>query len=216
MVNAPLLLLIFVPWLLAREWPATDATASAEHGATAGNMADALYAEIGLQGKLSQAAFTAGYHRMEHLGQHGAVLAIADMSQPSTARRFYVIDMENKVLLLRTFVAHGQGSGGLYCTRFSNREGSHATSKGLYRVGAGIESPKHGPALLLHGLERGVNDQALEREVIIHGADYVGEDFIAEHGRSGRSWGCPAVSRRDMPRMLELLANGGLLYVHGG
>ena len=49
----------------------------------------------------------------------------------------------------------------------------------------------------------------------MHGADYVGDAFIREHGRLGRSWGCPAVSRADMPRMLELLADGGLLYVHG-
>jgi hypothetical protein len=98
---------------------------------------------------------------------------------------------------------------------FSNREGSHQTSLGLYRVGAEIVSPKHGAALLLHGLERGINCKALEREVIMHGADYVSDDFIAEHGRLGRSWGCPAVSRADMPRMLELLADGGLLYVHG-
>ena len=117
--------------------------------------------------------------------------------------------------MLRTWVAHGQGSGELNCTSFSNREGSHATSKGLYRIGAEIVSPKHGAALMLHGLDRGLNCQAEAREVIMHGADYVSAEFIAQHGRLGRSWGCPAVSRADMPRMIELLADGGYLYVHG-
>jgi len=99
--------------------------------------------------------------------------------------------------------------------RFSNRDGSHQTSLGLYRVGSAIVSPKHGHALLLHGLDRGVNDGALRREVIIHSADYVSAEFIAAHGRLGRSWGCPAVSRDDMARVIELLADDGLLYVAG-
>ncbi|MCB0788772.1 MAG: murein L,D-transpeptidase catalytic domain family protein, partial [Flavobacteriales bacterium] len=63
---------------------------------------------------------------------------------------------------------------------------------------------------------RGVNDKALEREIIMHGADYVSEAFIAEHGRLGRSWGCPAVPREHMQRLVTLLADGGLLFVYGG
>lgn len=174
-----------------------------------------LYAEIGLEGAVAESAFSKGYSSAARRGIQPRMLAIADMTLPSTAKRFCVIDLDNKKLLLRTYVAHGQGSGELMCTTFSNREGSHATSKGLYRVGAQIVSPKHGPALMLHGLDRGVNCQAEKREVIMHGADYVSEDFIAQQGRLGRSWGCPAVPRADMPRMIELLAGGGYLYVHG-
>jgi hypothetical protein len=138
------------------------------------------------------------------------------MSQPSTAQRLYIIDMDAKKVVLRTWVAHGQNSGDLTATKFSNRDDSHETSLGLYRVGAKITSPKHGPALLLDGLDKGVNDKALAREVIIHGAEYVSAPFIASHGRLGRSWGCPAVPPGDMARIIELLAEGGLLYVYGG
>lgn len=161
-------------------------------------------------------ALRTGLVRAEALAGPARVLAIADMTQPSTAKRLYVIDLERRTLLLRTYVAHGQRSGDLMAEHFSNTNGSHQTSLGLYRVGVQITSPKHGPALLLHGLERGLNDQALAREVIIHGADYVSEAFIRQHGRLGRSWGCPAVSRADMPAVIDLLAEGGLLYVHGG
>lgn len=152
--------------------------------------------------------------RVEQSKEKAHVLAIADMSQPSTAKRLYVIDLDRKVLLLRTYVAHGQNTGDLMAERFSNKHGSHQTSLGLYRVGAEIVSPKHGAALLLHGLDKGVNDQALPREVIIHGADYVSESFIGQHGRLGRSWGCPAVTRESMKSMIDLLANGGLLYIY--
>jgi hypothetical protein len=68
--------------------------------------------------------------------------------------------------------------------------------------------------LLLHGLDRGVNDKAEVREIIIHGADYVSASFIQQHGRLGRSFGCPAVPDALMPRMVEWLADDGLLYVH--
>lgn len=175
----------------------------------------ALYAEIGLEGALAEMAFTKAHASASRRGLKPRILAIADMTLPSTAKRLCVIDLENKELLLRTYVAHGQGSGELMCTSFSNREGSHATSKGLYRVGAEIVSPKHGAALLLLGLDKGVNCLAEKREVIMHGADYVSEEFIASNGRLGRSWGCPAVPRSDMVRMIELLAGGGYLYVHG-
>lgn len=184
-------------------------------GAESLEAASSLYAEIGLEGHMTEAVFAKGYASVARHGVKAHMLAIADMTQPSTAKRLYLIDLDKKQLVMRTWVAHGQGSGELMCSSFSNREGSHATSKGLYRVGAEIASPKHGAALMLHGMDRGVNCQAENREVIMHGADYVSADFIARHGRLGRSWGCPAVSRSDMPRMIELLAEGGYLYVHG-
>jgi hypothetical protein len=143
------------------------------------------------------------------------MLAIADMTQPSTAQRFFVIDLQSKKVVMRTWVAHGQNSGGLMATQFSNKDESHQTSLGVYRVGKRIISPKHGPALLLEGLDKGVNDKALRREIIVHGADYVSEAFIKSNGRLGRSWGCPALPRAEMARAIEFLADGGVLYVHG-
>lgn len=176
---------------------------------------EVLYEELGLAGALAPEALDECLERMERSGIHAPVVAIADMSRPSTEKRLFIFDIESRSLLMRTYVAHGRNTGDLMAEHFSNRHGSHQTSLGLYRVGARITSPKHGPALLLHGLEEGLNDQALAREVIIHGADYVSESFIDRHGRLGRSWGCPAVARKDMPRMLEMLAEGGVLYVHG-
>jgi hypothetical protein len=181
----------------------------------AAEVADALFREAGVAGMLESAVLVSGYRTMARHGLQARMLAIADMTQPSTAQRLFIFDLEARKLVLRTWVAHGQNSGGLMAERFSNRNGSHQTSLGLYRVGVRIVSPKHGPALLLHGLDKGINDLALRREVIIHGADYVSAHFIAAHGRLGRSWGCPAVPRADMAQVMDLLAEGGLLYVAG-
>lgn len=193
----------------------TGAAYVSDADAVAEDPAGAVYREAGLVGILDSVVFLAGHRDMERHGLRARMLAIADMTQPSTAKRLFIVDLEAKRLVLRTWVAHGQNSGGLTAERFSNREGSHQTSLGLYRVGTEIVSPKHGPALLLHGLDAGLNDQALHREVIIHGADYVSARFIAANGRLGRSWGCPAVPREEMARVIELLADGGLLYVAG-
>ncbi len=203
---------------------APDSAAAVSAGSTPNSIAssvaanpDAVYNDAGLTGIIAREVFEAAYASITAHGldaKHGT-LAIADMSQPSTAQRLVLVDLDTHTLLLRTWVAHGSGSGGLMAQRFSNREGSHATSLGLYRVGTQIVSPKHGAALLLQGLDRGRNDQAQSREVIIHGADYVSQDFIARTGRLGRSWGCPAVPRAQMAKVIAALEDDGLLYVYG-
>jgi len=200
--------------LLACMAPAFKPTARSAPLAAAVSSADSLYHEVGLDGMLDRQVFDSAYASMERRGLRTNSLAIADMSQPSTAHRLFLIDLAAKKLVLRTWVAHGLKSGDLMAERFSNRPDSHQTSRGLYRVEEEINSPKHGAALLLRGLDAGVNDLARAREVIIHGADYVSADFIARHGRLGRSWGCPAVPLAEMKRMIALLANGGLLFVY--
>ena len=216
MVNPPMLLVFLWSWLFAGEPGAAPMPVPLPVMAEDAARAEALelYHEVGLAGEVATEVFVKAYARVSSMAP-ARMLAIADMTQPSTAKRLYIIDLDRKTLMLRTWVAHGQGTGEVMARHFSNSHGSHQTSLGLYRVGAGIVSPKHGPALLLHGMDKGTNDQALAREVIMHGADYVSASFIAQHGRLGRSWGCPAVSREHMAKMIELLADGGLLYVHG-
>lgn len=217
MVNPPMLLVFLWSWLFAGEPNAVPIPAPVPAVAEDAAHAEAmeLYHEVGLVGEVAPEVFLKAYSRAAGKIAAGRMLAIADMTQPSTAKRLYIIDLDRKTLVLRTWVAHGQGTGELMARHFSNSHGSHQTSLGLYRVGAEIVSPKHGPALLLHGMDKGTNDQALAREVIMHGAEYVSASFIAQHGRLGRSWGCPAVSRDHMAKMIDLLADGGLLYVHG-
>ncbi len=208
----------FLAALLGASTPAIAAPlpSSPSSEAPRADVAVETYNAIGLEGVMKAEAFLAALDKCAAKKVKARMLAVADMTLPSTEKRLYLIDLEKRQLVLRTYVAHGQNTGELMAEHFSNKEGSHQSSLGLHRVGAEIVSPKHGAALLLHGLEKGVNDKALQREIIMHGADYVSEEFIAEHGRLGRSWGCPSIPRGDMALMIRLLADGGLLFVHGG
>lgn len=225
-MTRPILLPVVIAATLAfsAATPATDVDVENDPGSAVAmpvpapdglDRAETLYHEMRLAGTVAYDAFLSALRSAESHGFEARVLAIADMSLASTEQRLTVVDLATRQLLLQTFVAHGSGSGELMAERFSNVEGSHQTSLGLYRVGSEIVSPKHGPALLLEGLDPGVNDRARAREIIVHGADYVSADFIAQNGRLGRSWGCPAVPRDQMARVIELLSGGGLLFIHG-
>lgn len=177
------------------------------------SLAKDLYTKTGLKGVLTYEAFQRAVQGVKQYNPAKSIVAVCDFSKPSTQERFFVIDMQKGEVLLKSLVAHGKNSGELMATSFSNQPHSLQSSLGFYQIGEVIQSPKHGIALLLEGLEKGVNHNARQREVIIHGADYVSEAFIAAHGRLGRSFGCPALPNEVMKKAAPLLCNGALLYV---
>jgi hypothetical protein len=110
-------------------------------------------------------------------------------------------------------VAHGKGSGDNYATRFSNREGSRQSSLGLFEATTTYMG-KHGYSLRLKGLEKGFNDHALQRSIVIHGAWYVTEAFAARYGRLGRSWGCPTLDPSVAKKLIDTIKGGTLVFVY--
>lgn len=168
----------------------------------------------GLNICMNHDAFMKAWEVYHQKGFTSGMMAIADFTLSSDQQRFYIINLNSGEIVLQTWVAHGKNSGENDATLFSNREGSFMSSPGSYRVGEEIISPKHGAALMLDGLDAGINDNARNREIIIHGADYVNADFIKTHGRCGRSHGCPALPREEMNTVIKLLKPGSLLYIH--
>jgi len=148
-------------------------------------------------------------------GMQGSVprLAVIDYSRPSTQPRLWVFDLERSRLLFRELVAHGRGTGERLAKRFSNIEGSKMSSLGLFRT-AGTYVGSNGYSLRLEGLERGVNDHAGERAIVMHGAPYVSDAIARAFGRLGRSWGCPAVREEVARPMIDTLKGGALLFAY--
>lgn len=134
-------------------------------------------------------------------------LAVIDFSLPSSEKRLWIFDLQRKRLLLKEYVAHGQRSGDNFATRFSNTDGSHQSSLGLFRTQESYHG-SHGYSLRMDGLEPGINDRARERAIVIHPAPYVNPAWIKKQGRIGRSHGCPAV-RPEVARMVVDSLKGG-------
>ncbi len=173
-----------------------------------------LYDSLHLQAAgLSEEAFRYAWYGFRAAGFSKPILAIADFSQSSNKKRLYVVDFAKKKILLNTYVAHGRNSGQEFARSFSNVNSSYQSSLGFYRA-LGTYQGKHGLSLRLQGLEKNINDQALARAIVMHGADYVSEDFIRQRGYLGRSLGCPAVSQADHESLIKLLRNGAGLFLY--
>lgn len=141
------------------------------------------------------------------------LLTVIDYSISSSEPRMFVFDLAEKKLLFRELVAHGKNSGGDRPDRFSNEHGSLATSLGLF-VTADTYNGSNGYSLRLLGLEQGVNDQALNRAIVMHGAHYVSKTAVRVLGRLGRSWGCPAVRAEIADTIINKVRGGSPVFAY--
>lgn len=173
-----------------------------------------LYQQIELEDDFSFATFEraiAGYK--VYSCSNKEIITIIDYTKPSTEERLFIIDLKEKELLYKTLVAHGKNTGLNLAVDFSNTASSLKSSPGFYTT-AETYNGKHGYSLRLDGLEAGINDNARQRAIVIHGANYVSTSFIKAHNRLGRSWGCPAVPAQLSKEMIDVIKGGSFLYIH--
>lgn len=168
----------------------------------------------GLSETVFEKALT-GFYNMKYSGLlHGkSILTIADFDQASRKKRLYIIDIAQKKLLLNTWVAHGQNSGGDEPSYFSNIPNSNQSSLGFYLTGE-VYYGKHGRSLKLDGMDRGYNNNARERAIVVHGADYVCQESIDKLGRLGRSQGCPAVPSNLSDKVINTISDRTVLFIN--
>lgn len=167
---------------------------------------------------LSETAFTYAMKGFDYLNKANLVakkniISIVDFSQPSTQKRLYIIDVISGRILFNTWVAHGRNSGNEYANQFSNSPESHQSSLGFY-VTLGTYIGGNGYSLRIQGCEKGINDKALERSIVIHGADYVSNQFINSRGSLGRSYGCPAIPAGISREIIDIIKNGSCLFLY--
>ncbi|HZF09609.1 MAG TPA: murein L,D-transpeptidase catalytic domain family protein [Thermoanaerobaculia bacterium] len=149
--------------------------------------------------------------RARGVSGRGDRLTVIDYSLPSTTPRLWVLDLARGRVLFHELVAHGAGSGENYATQFSNVVDSRETSLGLFLT-AGTYEGGNGYSLKLRGLDPGVNDRAEQRNIVVHGAPYVSAGFASQHGRLGRSWGCPALPLAEARPVIDAIKGGSFVF----
>jgi L,D-transpeptidase catalytic domain len=159
---------------------------------------------------------------MAALARHRARLAhtdrigIVDFSRPSSAQRFFVVDLATGSTQPH-LVAHGRGSDPAHTgwtRRFSNEPGSFASSAGSFVTGSEYHG-HHGRSMRLSGLDA-ENCNAESRAIVVHAAWYVSPEIATSTGMLGRSEGCFAVSSASLDQVLDRLGPGRLLYAARG
>ncbi len=155
-----------------------------------------------------------GFYSLKESGKvKKDILTIIDYSLPSSKKRLWVIDLENNKVLFNTLVAHGVNSGTTYAKRFSNKVKSNQSSLGFFSTGESYVG-KHGLSMKLDGLEKGINNKARMRDVVIHGADYVSPAYIKSNKLLGRSQGCPALPHKFSKKIIKIIKNRSCLFIY--
>jgi hypothetical protein len=167
---------------------------------------------------LSRQAFDYAQEGLKKLVQQGKLLndslvSIVDFSLPSNKKRLFVIDLKNYQVLFNTLVAHGRNSGREMANTFSNQPSSYMSSPGFYITGDTYNG-HNGYSLKLQGMEKGINDNAYDRAIVMHGANYVSNSFIAAQGFIGRSEGCPAVPVQEAMPIINMIKQGTCLFIY--
>jgi hypothetical protein len=163
-----------------------------------------------------------GYYilRREGLLTNPHFLTIIDYSKPGNRKRLFVLDVEHHRVAVSSIAAHGIGSdpdstGIPY--RFSNRNNSKTSSIGFYITGDTYTNfrPRDSTGLCLFGLDKGYNDSAAVREIVIHyGAkEHTGEVYVTDSG-AARSYGCPALPLSTNGKVIGLIKGGSCLFIY--
>jgi len=205
--------------VVAENLPVASATQSAVApvevaGVQSGYFSE-IYRHLGLDRLINFSVFEKaimGYNKIT--AKKKEILALIDFSKPSTEQRLFVIDLKEEKMLFSTYVAHGKNSGDNYATSFSNKQGSHKSSLGFFLTANSYMSNRNGYSLQLLGLENGINDNALTRGVVVHGADYCDPAYIEGNGRLGRSFGCPAIPEDLTAPIIDTLKGGAVLFIY--
>ena len=208
----PIVILVVLVALMLRKAPADDDRTPEANAEICPSVE--LYHAMNLEGVVDFEAFhraVLGYQKID--GRKRNILTLIDFNKPSTEERLYVFDLDRREVLFISHVAHGRNSGENYATSFSNQSGSHKSSLGFYLTGITYQGG-NGYSMRLHGLEKGINDRAYDRAIVVHAAAYANPSVIGPGGRLGRSFGCPALPEAVNDKIINRIKGGTVMYIH--
>lgn len=132
---------------------------------------------------------------------------LIDMKIHSGKKRFFVVDLQKKKVVLKSLCCHGMGGNSSEeKVNYSNVVGSNCTSLGKYKTGLRSYS-QWGIHIhyKMHGLEK-TNNNAFKRTIVLHSYDPISEiDIYPSHLPMGWSLGCPVISNITMTKVDSIL-----------
>lgn len=133
------------------------------------------------------------------------IVILVDFSKPMEEERMYLVDLDSGKVILSTRVCHGVGSGkSSVPSKFSNIEGSKASSKGIMITGKAFYS-SFGYSMAVDGLQKGINSEVRRREIIFHPSD---------KQKTPWSWGCFSSPSSKNKKIIDLTKNGSLVFCY--
>jgi hypothetical protein len=138
---------------------------------------------------------------------------LADMSVHSGYERMVIWNFVTDTIEKSMLVGHGCGEGRWSYDDskdkpvFSNKNGSHCSSLGRYKIGdRGVSEWGIKVKYLLHGLDAS-NSNAFRRFIVLHSWEKMPDEEVYPDG-SPEGWGCPTVSDANMRYLDKKLAAG--------
>lgn len=165
------------------------------------------------QEQIKQRAFT-----LSNLHTNNARYAcIVDFTRPANEHRLFVVDVKRDEIIFSSFTSHGKNSGPRNGKnlKFSNVPNSKMSCKGVLKTGSTYYG-KYGYSLKLHGLQKGINDKAFERFIVIHPSEYVKPKYVRQHKYPGRSWGCITLDPIESEKIINYLKDGSIVEIYAG
>ena len=182
---------------------------------------DGVYAQLkykrGMK-RMKIETFRRAYYGYLNLLEHGKVtnrryLTVCDFSLSSNTNRLWLIDTRSKQVVINTLVAHGSRTGEEYARSFSNIPESHQSSLGFY-ITKQTYAGHNGYSMRMEGVDGRFNNNAMSRDVVMHGAAYVSKAYARANKRIGRSWGCPSVASNMAAPIIDKIRNGSVLFIY--
>lgn len=227
LISSVLIYLLHLPFVFAKsasnsilsDIPADATTKTIVNASTRTGLLVSVYDSLQIQlTGLSRQAIEFAQKGLDKLIEEGrllndSIISIVDFSQPSSNKRLYIFDLKHYRVLFNTWVSHGRNSGREWAQSLSNEPSSYKSSPGFYITGETYNG-NNGYSLRLTGIEKGINDNAYNRAIVMHGAPYVNPSYITAQGYIGRSEGCPAIPQNLSKPIINTIKEGSCLFIY--